>query len=976
MHRFVALDLELTPSSGQQRIIEIAGARFVDDEVVETFSTLVDPRCGLDYRIGVLTGISQEQVDSAPDLGSIAPRLLQFIGQDPIAGQSIELDLAALAAAGIELDNRAFDTYLLATLLVPALPAYDLGSIARALGLEPEREHRALTDAITTGRVFAALSGLAVDLGVETLSQLVRLAGRVRGWVPSAFLADAQRRAVREHFMRTRPADPGQTGDASAEAIAVPPRLDEASLALPQPPAPRITPLRPAEVPSEVDRAELAALMVPGGAVASAFAGFEHRPEQLRMMDGVAEAFNEGRHLLVEAGTGTGKSLAYLIPAVYFAVRNGQRVVVSTNTINLQDQLFHKDLPALSAALPARFQAALVKGRSNYLCLRRWIALSKSPDLSPEEVSLLIKSLVWLRSTESGDRAELNLTPTESETWSRVSAQAESCALSRCIHFRKGSCYVIRTRRECEGAHIIVVNHALLLSDAASGGGVLPEYSHLVVDEAHRLEEEATEQLGFKLSWGDLQTFLFTLFQTGPGQRSSGFLPELQAALTAGRAGAGADLSLFQAIASSMRAVDQALSEGRALFDTLACFLADHSDDRHRADTRLRLTRGSRTQPAWSEVEVRWTALSERLQGLQWKVHDLAVQLEALEPGRIPDLDGLLAETGWFETYLSRVVAQGTEILTSPSRNGIYWLSGGTDPRDLTIYSAPLHVGEALNEALFSKKASVVLTSATLTAEGSFDYIRERLGLDGTSELMLGSPFDYRRSTLLYAVQDIPEPAKPSYQRAVEATIADLVAAMEGRTLVLFTSHAQLRLTANAIRSRLEQEGVLVLAHGVDGSRRRLLQAFKSSPRAVLMGTRSFWEGIDVVGDALSCLVIVKLPFSVPSDPIFAARSESFDEPFRQYSVPQTILRFKQGFGRLIRSEHDRGVVVILDSRLGSKFYGPAFIHSLPGCTVKMGPAAHVVESAREWLERPPYDPSGAGHSTRPVPVAPPRGTA
>ncbi len=668
------------------------------------------------------------------------------------------------------------------------------------------------------------------------------------------------------------------------------------------------------------------------------------------MMDAVVSALNEGEHLLAEAGTGTGKSLAYLLPAIYHAVLNGRPVVVSTNTINLQDQLYHKDIPMLQGCLPFTFKAAMLKGRANYLCLRRWLVLSRSPSISPSEALLLIRTLVWLASTETGDRAELNLATTESALWSRVSAQAESCALGKCTQFRRGSCFVLRARRNAESAHLIVVNHALLLADLATSGGILPEYCRVIVDEAHHLEEEATEQLGFALSWGDLSTFLAGLHQVASNQRSAGFLPDLLSAMRPLSIPEGSVEGIRTLVSATQEAVDAALAEGRSFFETLRYFLHDQATERSPMGTRLRITTSTRAQPGWSEVEVRWSELTSRLKHLQRMLDRLEREVETLDDSQLLEREGVLAELSGFAAYLDRLRTEGTAIVCSPGPNGIYWISGTNCLEELAIRSAPLHVGEALNEALFSCKQSVILTSATLTTEGSFDYIRERLGLENARELIVGSPFDYRRSTMLYVARDIPEPTRPPFQKAVEGAILELALALGGRTLVLFTSHAQLRATSGAIRPKLEQHGILLLSHGLDGSRRRLLQAFKTSPRAVLMGTSSFWEGIDVVGEALSCLVIVKLPFAVPTDPIFAARAEAFEEPFRQYSVPQTILKFKQGFGRLIRSHGDRGVVVILDSRLGSKFYGPAFLHSLPECTLHIGSVQHVAETARTWL--------------------------
>ncbi len=957
MESFVALDLELTPyAADQQRIIEIGAVRYRNGAIAGTYSTLVDPCCDLSRRVSVLTGIENEEVRGAPSFDAVVPDFLAFLGDDVLVGQSINLDMDCLAGYGLHLPNTTYDTYELAALLLPGLPSYDLGTIARSLGVEPDQKHRALGDALTAGAVFQEQVRLIDNLSLELLSHITSLGERLPGWPFTDLFRAAQRRRLRSHFTGPSISHPlhaahaGPNGSASAAPASNAATIEQSSIfdARSQP---RLSsPLRPVEKPSPVDLDELRALLRAGGAVAGGLPGFEERDEQIKMMDAVAEALNGGEHLLVEAGTGTGKSLAYLLPSIYHAVRNGARVVVSTNTVNLQDQLFHKDIPALQDCLPLEFRAALLKGRGNYLCLRRWLVLSRTPNLTEPEIALLIKTLVWLAATSTGDRAELNLSPAESPLWQRISAQAESCALSRCPQFRKGSCFVTRARRNAESAHIVVVNHALLLTDLARSGGVVPEYSHLVIDEAHHLEEEATDQLGFTLGWGDLYSFLSTIFQMASGHRPSGFLPELLSALRVREIEPERVATIRKLAGDGEDTVEGLQEESRAFFETLSWFMNDHLDERSKAGNRLRITPSVRVQPAWSEVEVRWSQLSERMKQLRQTLHKLEAELQLLDVGQLVERDGVLAEIGGFQSHIDRMIEQGGEIILEPGHNGIYWVSGSITTQDLAISSAPLHVGEVLNRALFSCKDSVILTSATLTAEGSFDYIKERLGLEDSRELVVGSPFDYRRSTLLYVVQDMPEPARPSAQRAIESTLSGLVTAMEGRTLVLFTSHAQLRATCSSIRSKLEAAGITVLAHGLDGSRRRLLQAFKASPKAVLMGTSSFWEGIDVVGEALSCLVIVKLPFAVPTDPIFAARSEAFDEPFRQYSVPQTILKVKQGFGRLIRSRTDRGVVVMLDSRVGNKFYGPAFIHSLPECTIKMGPAAHVAEAARAWL--------------------------
>jgi Rad3-related DNA helicase/DNA polymerase III epsilon subunit-like protein len=947
---FVSLDLELTPSSGdQQKIIEIGAARFRGGVLDATFSTLVNPGCDLDPRVVALTGIRQHDLADAPLFSQVLPQFTAFVGDDLLIGQSINFDLEGLSKSGLDLGNPAYDTFELASMLIPGLASYDLASIGRSLGVQPEQEHRALGDALVAGRVFLALTDRAAQMSLDLLTQINALAAQLQIWPLSKLFAELLHDRVRSHFTASPARVDQQAPGASSRDETDLPELIEAtgdSVGT----ASATSPARRTGGPIPIEPGELAALLRPGGAVAAALPGFEERPEQLRMMEAVTEAFNKGEHLLVEAGTGTGKSLAYLLPSIYYSVRNGCRVVVSTNTINLQDQLFGKDIPAMQGCLPVTFKAALLKGRGNYLCLRRWQVLSRSPNLTQDEILLLIRTLIWLAMTETGDKSEINLPPPQAALWSRVSAQAESCAFTRCPQFRKGNCFVTRARKKAERAQLIVVNHALLLSDLAMSGGVLPEYTHLVVDEAHHLEEEATDQLGFDLGWDDLRYFLANLHQETGGRRPAGFLPETTEIIARSRIPAETTRAISVLLSSAGKAAEDAMVDGKLFFDAVGCFLHEHAEDRYHSGVRLRITSSIRTQPGWAEVDVRWSELSGRLTSLDRQLRRLEVELMGLEDGQIPDRDGTLAEVAGYRGYLERLGTQGDEIISSPNRNGVYWITGGASQEQLSLYSAPLHVGEALNSALFSCKESVVLTSATLTAEGCFDYVKERLSLESASELVLGSPFDYVRSTMLYVVQDIPEPSRPAYQRAVESTVAKLVTALEGRTLVLFTSHAQLRLTNSAIRSRLEDAGILVLAHGVDGSRRRLLQAFKSAPRAVLMGTSSFWEGIDVVGDALSCVVIVKLPFAVPTDPIIAARSESFDEPFRQYSVPQTILKFKQGFGRLIRSDTDRGIVVILDSRLRSKFYGQSFIQSVPRCTVRVGSEGHLVEAATDWV--------------------------
>jgi DNA polymerase-3 subunit epsilon/ATP-dependent DNA helicase DinG len=359
-------------------------------------------------------------------------------------------------------------------------------------------------------------------------------------------------------------------------------------------------------------------------------------------------------------------------------------------------------------------------------------------------------------------------------------------------------------------------------------------------------------------------------------------------------------------------------------------------------------------QPAWSNVEIAWDNVSRHLFSIGEGLERLSSGLDD-GPGflaeDIPDREDLLQELLSYISRIRELYEQMNALIVQPSSGGIYWAEVSARDGDISLHAAPLHVGPLVQKHLFMPKECVILTSATLRTEGEFDFIRERLSAWEAEEAAVGSPFDYASSTLLYLPTDIPEPYQPYYQRTVEQALVDLCRATRGRTLVLFTSYSQLRNTSKAISRPLAEDEIVVYTQGGGGSRKQLLENFRTTPRAVLLGTRSFWEGIDVVGEALSCLVIARMPFSVPSDPVFATRSETFDEPFSQYALPEAILRLRQGFGRLIRSKTDRGVVVILDKRIQTKSYGRAFLDSLPACTVQRGPLAGLPTAAARWID-------------------------
>jgi len=400
------------------------------------------------------------------------------------------------------------------------------------------------------------------------------------------------------------------------------------------------------------------------------------------------------------------------------------------------------------------------------------------------------------------------------------------------------------------------------------------------------------------------------------------------------------------------RQVDATQTTLYAFFSVLADFLREHGSQRAEYEQRLRLTSALRIQPAWSDVEMTWENLSSQLIHLANHLEELCGGLSELDTYDIPDLEGMTQECNGMLARLRELREQINGCVSEPDSSTIYWATISSSEDRVSLHAAPLHVGKLVQKHLLQVKESVILTSATLATDGRFDFIRERLSADDVGDLAVGSPFDYKSSTLVYLPTDIPEPSQPYYQKSVEEALSTLCRATEGRTLVLFTSYSQLRATSLAISRALAEAGIAVYEQGAGVSRVQLLENFRTVPRSVLLGTRSFWEGIDVVGPALSVLVIVRLPFAVPDDPIFAARSETFDNPFAEYAVPEAILRFRQGFGRLIRTKTDRGVVVILDKRILTKQYGPMFLNSLPEATQVRGTLVRLPETAKKWLAK------------------------
>lgn len=917
---YVAFDLETTGLDYERdSIIEIGAVRFTRDSVRETYHTLVNPRRHIPAPIGTITGIRDEDVADAPALEVVAADFERFIAGSVLVGHNIcGFDLPVLDAHGIRRPHEAYDTQRIGSVVLPALGQYGLAEMAEHFAIDFPVRHRALADAEAARSLFLSLMERSLEFPADVLGQIAQWLTPTqfpwRGFFRDAWDLGASRAPVVRPWIRP-----------SAERD--------------------LRPLKPRPEIAPIDAEASLGVLASAASRPDVFSAFEERAEQREMLDAVCGALNNGEQLMVEAGTGTGKSLAYLIPGAAYAAANGSRVIVSTSTINLQEQLTRKDIPAVQALMPgAGILACQLKGRRNYLCLRRFDQMRNNPSLSDDEALVASRVLVWLSETETGDRGELRMTPEEESIWWRISADRAECTSDNSPYVVNGTCFLARARRRAEASHLVVVNHALLLSDIGTGGRVVPPYEHLVIDEAHHLEDEATRQFGFTCREKDLDMLL---------DRCEAIAPGLQKALTSASVALDARQQLVSIAASIPEAVRTARPRVNELAELLASFMAEHSLPGE--EQKLHVTHATRAQPDWSGVEIAWDncrltlgQVSERLARLAERLDDaeqvgmLNQELIVGDVGRcLEDAQGFLAG-----------LAQGIEA-NDPSR--IVWLEVDRQDGGVALSWVPLAVNEMLNEGLYKDRKTVILTGATLRSSGGFQYLQGRLGLDDCKTLALGSPFDYRHAALVLAPRDMPEPQSPVFIDHVSQAIIDIVGASRGRALVLFTSHASLRAVYNTIEARLLEDGITALAQGINGSPRQLVRMLRTNPESVILGTSSFWEGVDIPGDTLSLLVIARLPFAVPTDPVYAARSALYDDPFNQYALPQAVIRFKQGFGRLIRTRMDRGVLVVLDPRIVRKEYGAQFLQALPPVPIRQLAVRQMPDEIAGWLAREPH---------------------
>ena len=903
----------------KNEVTEFAALRIQNGLIQESCHYFITPKQGKTNEISISSGIHAEGFNEVSSLIECRQLIINLFAKAVIVGHDVSLNLSILEEnLEVRFQEPRWDTLELARVFFPAIHHYQLCNLAEKLTLslkEVEERHQTEKNVWIVWSVLEACwkKGLEFDLSFydQTKSFL-------EGWPGRGFIKELHREITRrfpDRPIRTdlvlAPLTEGLFGNQHSQTTNFQESIDW-----------------------------IVKSFSPGGILEQNLPGYESRPGQMKMAKLIAEGLTSSHHVVVEAGTGTGKSFAYLIPCLWSAKKSGQKVVIATHTIPLQEQLQKKDIPVLEAVLPFPFRASVLKGKSNYICLKKWQGCLTNPReiLGEEQKLAMLSVLVWLRETQAGDIQELSKVPGLMHLWPNLNADVETCIPGRCS--KSGICFWLRARKKAEEADVLIVNHSLLFSDLKTDYNVLPEYHQLVIDEAHQIYQTALQHLGSEMSLEQVAQVIETIYrEAGPSFYSNmkqriGSLAQIVPAVSweifSTRMDGIPDLSL------------SILNQTKELFELLSMILG--------TERTFRLVASHTTKTWWSGLMIQIENLAGRISALATALESLASVLSGEEADEIEELKYILSG---HQRELQELLVI-TKLITKVNEpKQVTWLEKNSR---LYLKISPIEVSDILEERFFSRLDSVILTSATLSISDSFEHFLKEIGLPVTTvTAQVESPFDYEHQMRFFVVKKGIELQSSEEQKALELArfIVEVAERMNGRTLVLFTAHKLLRQTYSSMRSELTRKGIETLAQGIHGERSTLLEEFKRNPKSVLLGTSSFWEGIDIPGEALSCVILVKLPFWPPSLPLIEARSEYLEsqgrDPFRELLLPEAVIRFKQGFGRLIRSKGDRGIVILLDDRVIEKYYGRYFFNSLPVQTHIRGDNYVVLRKIEEW---------------------------
>ena len=914
---FVCLDLETTGLEESAEIIEVGMVKVVDGEIVERFDQLVQPTRPIPEAITLLTGIDDDMVHDKPFWEDVEQAVIDFIGDHLLVAHNISFDRSMLENhLGYETQNLWLDTHDMAKIFLPDLTRDKLVGIASALHIHEEDFHRADTDALVCAKVLLKILEVAATVDPFTMQSIANVFSGTSNGLSHVLLrlateATAQATIGRDYHR--------------------PPQAENA-----HGPRPILT------------FAQSQQFFTPEGPLSQHSVNFHYRPQQLGMNKTIVEAFTEKKHGIIEAGTGTGKSFAYLVPSLLWAYENQCRVIVSTNTIALQEQLFHSDIPLLKDVLDYDFPVALSKGRSNYLCLRRHeLYKNQLSNMLWSEKVFFAGLLYWLSLTTDGDKEALNLNKMEHQYWSNVSSQPETCMGNRCPYARR--CYYMNNKKACENAQLIITNHALLLQDIKLGGQVLPAYDHVIIDEAHNLEDEATKQFTESLDLEFLRKTARSLI------RSSSLLNRIVQKLNR-LPGAGDIPGLIQ---NTMAQLEDDVHMLDGYITTAADYpftvpALTHANER-------RVTEAERASDWWPEFEHNLTQIGQLITTINRRLVKIHNQLELVD-----GIEDLLRELVFTQSWFQGQEALVANFIQGDNPASVYWFNNlnSTWGNNLVISIAPIDAMPILKEFLFDANDSVILTSATLAVSKHLKYTAETYLLreDEYLSYITPSPFDYKTQSLIAIPTDNPDYSQineAAYSEMVVHNLEKLITAVTGGMLVLFTSYAMLNKVYFALKRNPALSEYNILAHGQDGSRTSIIQSLSSNERTIVLGAASFWEGIDVKGTGLTTVVIVKLPFLPPTRAITSAKLEHLQRQgknsFSHYSLPQAVLKFRQGCGRLIRTNTDWGALVVLDNRILTKSYGREFLASLPPQPIIRDSLDNICCRLHEWMSEKSY---------------------
>ncbi|WP_341278126.1 ATP-dependent DNA helicase DinG [Paenibacillus sp. FSL H8-0537] len=944
--KYAVLDLETTGHSASDDILQVGLVLLDDDlEVIHTYNSFVKPTIAIPPFITQLTGIDEAMVADAPELSDVLMDMIPLLDDAVLVAHNVNFDAGflnqALDRSGYHtFAGRRLDTIELLRILFPSITSYQLGAVSEQFGITHEHHHRADSDAMATAVIFAKSVQKLRSLPLLTLQRLSSLVdnGSDLSWFITVTLKQVEQNIVMgvpdyDFFNQFALKAREWTEEKPA-------RSEEGA-----------SPLQEMSFEQYLDEIKQRFI--------EQFPNYEEREAQTTMFREVFDSLDSKRHLLIEAGTGTGKSLGYLIPALYYGIRQDEKIVVSTHTINLQEQLRHRDVPLLKQILPIEFRASIFKGRGNYLCLRKFESKINTRDMmSPVDDAITASQMVvWLGETETGDQEELNFSNKGTDFWSTVASDADSCLNRACPWFKR--CYYHRAKHEANIADVCITNHSMLFTDIQADHRLLPTYSHLIVDEAHHVEEVASKHLGMQLGYYTITNAFTRMFKDA----RSGLLPSLRIHLQ--QESDERVQGWLETIDTIIPAFTEVREHWERLFEMLYSFVQASPDATGENNQSVYRLRGDSLPEGWSEVLAEETNIHTELirvlktaekmsEEIKDRIDELAVQ------ALVTDLNGALRD-------LTRVKDDLRSFMKVDQTTDVFWLEANMTykHRSLHLYAVPIDVSSQLQQYLFDVKDSIILTSATLSVQKSFQFAEEQLGLGGFEEagrlrtVQLASPFNYREQALVIIPRNFPvlkgSAGEPAFISMLVSSLADAVQQTNGRMLVLFTSYRMLKQVYDPLKAALAATSIQVLGQGIDsGNRTKLTRRFLQQPESVLLGTSSFWEGVDIPGEALTCLAIVRLPFQPPNHPLLEAKSELLQRqkqnPFMKLSIPQAVIRFKQGFGRLVRTAKDKGIVIIYDTRVIETYYGKHFLYSLPGPKIEHMHIEQIVPRMREWL--------------------------